>query len=827
MLRRFFSLFCPLFLIVALALVASCGSDDPAAPAQQTDTNVSGTVVKGPVASASVAIWTLGNDGNLGQLVVGDITTDQTGAWTAVIPASQTGTRFLVVATGGTYSEEVSGNAVEIPTDTPMVGFLYRSRPNAVAVTPFTHMMWLQTREIVASTGVTLAWERAISSASADNSFGFDPTTTLPSWSASAQVTQKAYAALLGALSGLPNSENDYASLSGANPYIRCLAIAEDAMDGVLDGIGTGGEPIQVPLENSGTVTMPSLSTTGIEALGQAAQSYASATEGLEDAAINGDMVVTPPTGGPDPTDCSNIGEIRAAARTSLENTLFATLNGPDPQVPDDVDFSAPRLLYQAVLECDPDDLDAHLALAILDLTVLSRDPEINDAFDHWDDYLDQMVPFETDPPSSQLSVPVGFINPRGAMELPLGAIERSLITYLNLEKVVAPPQIADVQDIFRNKLLPRVVTGIAHMDAVLDSPGFTFTISPRMQGDLLEEDREADYTDFLAIRAGMKALEAGVRIAISYDVNMDEYTGAELLAGLQQSSGYLATLQGDGTSQMQMVPDLLGGAADDLDAAIDALFAETDDQTDDLIKIGPSDIDGIELLEFQNEELAMMRETLDGPMTRAYDWDFNSFTPDQAMTVDMNAFFSSPVQNFKALLPPYTVSLETVPNQTTWSWGESPRSLSVNVPSPGNFYFSAQLSYYNFQLDWEDYSVPTWAENAVRTMFDNEIASIVSNNSWAGSLSLYCYFYGNLDAGLQDIQVYCDWSYSLADSWVEVAKVTFAADSYAQWLAQFPDPTLNGLFPGVSSALEWTEAFGIDQNNWSKEFSLDWTDSF
>jgi len=597
-------------------------------------------------------------------------------------------------------------------------------------------------------------------------------------------------------------------------------------MDGSLDGRAADGTVILVDVPALAQVALPAVSGTGVELISEAAAFYAEQTPELDGADLVEDMTVVMPDPGPDSIDCDHIEEAHAAARVSLANALFALLNGPDPQTPDDVDFTQTRLLYEAILQCDADDPDANLALAILDLTALAQDPDVNAAFDEWDAYLDTMIPFETDAPGAALRVPAGFTTADGGMGLPMTAIRRSIAPIFDLKSLVAPPQIADVQDIFRDTVLPTVTQCIDHMDAVVQDPAFTFDISPRMQGDLYEETREADYTDFMTIRAGMKALEAGLRIAISYRLNMPEYNGAELLAGLQQGAGYMGTLQDDGAAQMAMVPGLLAGAAGDLDTAIDALFAETDNQDDDLLKIGPADIDGVELLEFQAEELTMIRQSLEGPVAHTYDWDFDDWTPEQTMTVDLGAFFSDAETDLKDLLPPYTVTLDVVPHDTDWSYGDSQATITVDVPAAGNYSIGMYVSIYDFDEIWEDtWSMPSWAADPVAALVQGEIESLSSDPGWAGNCSFDVYFYGHLEAGIQEISLSTYWYTTTAESWVEVAHVTFAADSYAQWLSQFPDPTANGLFPGLTSAAQLADAFGFEDHDWEKDFLIDWTD--
>jgi hypothetical protein len=548
----------------------------------------------------------------------------------------------------------------------------------------------------------------------------------VPSAEASATVDQLNYAALLGGLTLATDLEIRYMPFAETNPFEMAMSIAADLTDGTLDGKDAGGDNIEVHLGDGGVETqaLPGINGEGVDDLVEWSRFFADGDPRFDPPTI----VILPPT--PGPISCDQLPVLRDAARASLENTFFATLNGPEAEAPRDVDFGTPRGLYNDVLGCDPTDLDAHLSLALLDLMTLTLDPDVNDAFDEWEAYLDAMVPFETDAPAGRLSVPSGLSKPHGTLELHFDAIYRSLVPYLSFGRAVAPPQIADVQDIFRTKVIPRVLTAVEHLDEVVGDPSHTYTISPRMQGDVYAQPRLADHTDFLGVRAGLKALEAGLRIAISYRVNLNDYTGAELISGLDQASGVLLRLQGDGLTQMQSVPGLLLGAANDLDSAINALLAEAGtNQTNHLIIIGPDDLSADELIEFRNTELSMIRESLAGPMTRTYDWDFNSGTPDQSMTVDIAGFFANPVGDFKQLVPPYSLSLEVVPHDE--------------------------------------------------------------------------------------------------DSFVEVAIVTFEADTYEQWLDQWPDPTLNGLFPNVTSATKLDGVFNLSEMGWTKRFHLGWDFGF
>ena len=164
-------------------------------------------------------------------------------------------------------------------------------------------------------------------------------------------------------------------------------------------------------------------------------------------------------------------GGMRSASISSAkirENALLSIFNGPDPTQPRDINLTTPRCFYQKVLECDANDLDAHLALALLDLAALTVDPEINAAFDEWEDYLDNFQPFETTPPTKTLRVLPGIPDKTTAFTLPIAWIQRSILAQTAMNTMQDVPQISRIQDIFVDEVMPYVVSGIAHLDPVI-----------------------------------------------------------------------------------------------------------------------------------------------------------------------------------------------------------------------------------------------------------------------------------------------------------------------------------------------------------------------
>src|SRR5262252_8790704 len=186
----------------------------PASPAPAPASSVSGMASKGPLAGATITIFTLLPNGQRGsQIVPGAgqpaIITQANGSWTAAIPGDVTGP-LLVVTTGGTFLDEVTGRQIPIGDTTDILGLLPAGATTA-AITPITHAMALAAQTALqraAATGTSPDVNTMVSTVifNATQTFGFDPVRTLPPYprNLSGQTTVAVhYAAILVGLSQL------------------------------------------------------------------------------------------------------------------------------------------------------------------------------------------------------------------------------------------------------------------------------------------------------------------------------------------------------------------------------------------------------------------------------------------------------------------------------------------------------------------------------------------------------------------------------------------------------------------------------------------------
>lgn len=289
------------FLVLAILVVGfltnGCGSDDnPAAPAGPTA--ASGNVNKAPIVGATVNIHRLNTDGSIGGFVAGPFTTDASGNWSGTIPTGQTGP-FVMVSTGGSYTDEATSNLVTLPVDRELYG-IYTS--GSCAVTPLTHATFEGVQAMVDG-GETLSNAISQATTSSTTAFGLSFTTTTPLNAPTATADQKEYAALLGGISTLLNTTAALGAFTNTLPIDLVIALAKDMADGKLDGLDAGGTVIQVPTDPSGTSTLPlpALSPSDLSAWLTAANTYAASQTDLAGITFPTGTVwdpSAPPTGG-------------------------------------------------------------------------------------------------------------------------------------------------------------------------------------------------------------------------------------------------------------------------------------------------------------------------------------------------------------------------------------------------------------------------------------------------------------------------------------------------------------------------------------------------
>jgi hypothetical protein len=509
-----------------------------------------------------------------------------------------------------------------------------------------------------------------------------------------------------------------------------------------------------------------------------------------------------------------------AAATAALENTLYQEINSSGSR-PSDLDFRAASQLYQDALACDGTNADANLGGALVGLLDLTSDPEVYAAFDEWKTYLESHTPFAVPTARSRpLGVPLAFAGGSSSLRLPFELAPWSVLALAPMRMSADDPQISRVQAIFETRVLPRLTLALTRLGVVAARPGYTFTVTPRMQGDEDADPVEIDHSDILALRAACGLLASACHVAVAYDLNVASYDSVGVMLALTPGGSWMK-LKPQGASHMGSAGTALSGAVDDLDAAISSIRAETDPQDDDLIKIGP-DPRSIADAESIQVHLKDVRATMAAGYTRVDDWDGNPGTPDLPLTIRLGQFFANPVQDWKAEFPAYSVSVMRRPVNVSYPYEAD--SVTVEVDAPDTLtsgYYYAQYNAWtsNRSISYENYAGESFLHTPMKQLVLDRVAALQANPSWTGDFSGTTYFYGYMTAGHQSIGVSYYASYSLYTSFLYAPVITWNATTFDQWV--WPDPTLHGVLPQMASSSQLLSTFGITAARWSQQVEL------
>jgi hypothetical protein len=215
------------------------GGDDGSTPSSDT---VTGSLVKGYIADATITFYALNSDGSRGaQLGTG--TTDGSGNYSVDIRPAPTGP-FLAESSGGSYDDEVTSTAVTL-ADTDHFCAVLPAGTTQAAVTALTHMACLRALAVAAGE-VPLADAVDSSNAAIANQFNLASIISVLPVDASnstdnntASRDRRLYGIVLAGIA-------KQAETLGVGSFDLATALATDAADGTLDGLDNL-VPITIP----------------------------------------------------------------------------------------------------------------------------------------------------------------------------------------------------------------------------------------------------------------------------------------------------------------------------------------------------------------------------------------------------------------------------------------------------------------------------------------------------------------------------------------------------------------------------------------------------
>mgnify|MGYP006865006357 CR=1 FL=1 len=541
----------------------------------------------------------------------------------------------------------------------------------------------------------------------------------------------------------------------------------------------------------------------------------------------------------------AKVNEAIAALEAEIEEIVNAE---PDSvqAVLDLLDFSGPYALFVEANELDHRNNDANFGLGFTGFLMLSQDDQLQEMLLRWESYFNIHEPFTvTDPQPSLMKSGYGLPLTVDGIRVPIAPLIEMPFA-LSKMSVDDVPQFSEFQDLVESLFLPVVLESIAALELVDDDPDYVFEISAAMQGEDEAEPIELDLTEIYVLEMGLYGLKGLLKTVIAYDLDFASFDSAGIVDELSQGSNF-ATLKAGGADDLASALTSALLAADRAVSALDFLEAETDLQDDDLIR-NDEDVDLDEIRQVIEE----VQSALSGPTIIHYEyWDDmnedDNKTDDEmiedSVNVNISQFFNNPINDFKAMLPPYTIGIM---HEYEYEYDSITADILVedsNVIAPDldETLIELTLSYQN------QGSEPEFS--AFVTMYTGGglgVAYHLSNPANQdvlpeGVYEMYAEF-------LALVQFYSSELYqfqSIEFSWLGVVTTgesltiqgsfvieyeervktytipdpQWNAGTYSEWLNAWPDPTMNAIFPdldaaGLANLLDFNEENWDDFNN-------------
>ena len=226
--------------LVGLLMVA-CGGGGSS---QNTDTSITGSVVAAPVSGASMLVKDTG-----GNTIAGPVTTASDGAYSVDVPDSSLAGVLIFESTGGTYTDEATGQSGNAGTLSAYVSGGNLSAGSAVHLTPASSIV----QRMVADHSMTLSAAQS----AFDSAFGFADDTSIAPADATNPTGSPTQAELLAGLRAAAFSQlNMDLGLTVSQQFDLLAALAEDLSDGSLDGGVTASLTLPADIQNRFTMAI-------------------------------------------------------------------------------------------------------------------------------------------------------------------------------------------------------------------------------------------------------------------------------------------------------------------------------------------------------------------------------------------------------------------------------------------------------------------------------------------------------------------------------------------------------------------------------------------
>jgi hypothetical protein len=366
-----------------------------------------------------------------------------------------------------------------------------------------------------------------------------------------------------------------------------------------------------------------------------------------------------------------------SAAYTELENQMYlmSTISIKNPSDLDQVSFLKANQSYRNSVSASSNNAAANFGAGLTEILMIYYDPSVNAMIKRWDSV-------SLGKSSATSFFRFGIPSGTKEMSVPTQALARNMAKIVQAA-VVNPPLIGEMQNLMRNNVLPHIDYALARFAVVESDPNFEFKISGKMQGDPNLDSLMLDNTEVYIMDGVLMGLKAVVEQFLVYRFDLPAYTTQAIVQALQPNNTTFFYLASDGATRSQSVLTDIKGMIGKFKSAINYLNSETDNQSDDIIKISQSGDRSVPIEDldttvvYLDKALNYLSTPQSITLTDA-DIDGNDYT----IQVNIAQLYNNPPQNPKTAWFP-TYSVDTSSNGAIlWHWQDKDYA-SFNFPDP------------------------------------------------------------------------------------------------------------------------------------------------
>jgi hypothetical protein len=400
-----------------------------------------------------------------------------------------------------------------------------------------------------------------------------------------------------------------------------------------------------------------------------------------------------------------------AQAIASMETALFTALNISSVGGLDSFSFAESNSLFNQALGLSPSNDTASFGAAVTGVFLLEDNADLRALVEDFDAWLEE----DTIQPLASVLVQPAIASVRDPLSLPLSFASAPLQDVARMGELAVqltggpalahdpPPSVTELQDVLRQVVRPAMIEALDHL-AEINSSGFVFTITERMQGEdpTFADPLELDMTEIFAIQAGVEVALAAMGVATAYHLTPNPLSADGFVDAMTPGSTFLTLTSGGADDLSDALTRALSATAFALEG-LDALEAEVDDQTDDIIKYDPTGFDGLDAQDISEARNAV--QDIQGALTSPTAVTLREGAIDEfTFMLDAREFFVDPIADFKAGLPGYQASTameegEEVPH-FTWDALNLPDWTFVDPTFSGILPGMTNTGLYDLDLD-------------------------------------------------------------------------------------------------------------------------------